>query len=96
MKYSLCLYLSFENAILSADRGIKRIINTKTKNPVQGSEVMGLQTTTAPVLLFEFKPIRSLLYESLMIPLCASTIKLLLNHEIREQRMHLELEFHNF
>ena len=94
-KYSLCIYLSFENAILSADRGIKSIISTKHQKSDRIMSCIGRQITTAPVLLFEFKSIRSLLYESLMLPLCASTRTLLLVHEFRMQRLHLEAEFDN-
>ena len=90
------MYLSFQNAICKSDRRIKSTKPTKHPKSDRITGRIGRQITTAPVLLFEFKSIRSLLYESLMLPLCASTRKLLLNNGFRVQRLHLDAEFHNF
>ena len=89
------MYLWFNKVLCKLDRSIKSMSHTKTQDCGQCSGSLAGQITTAPVLLFESKPIRSLLYESLWSPLCASTRKLLLDHQFGVWRLHIEAIFDN-
>ncbi len=62
-KYSLYIYIyiSFENAILSADRGIKSIISTKQHRSSGGKGRSGEHGGRPRIIHIEVEPLRRLL-----------------------------------